>query len=129
MLGGPGGGPAPAAWNAGRNAPERGRRGPRRELRLFGSGLNSKRSAPLLRGRRPVEIEHALEPVGDPVLLVSGRAIENGVRLAGKGRPEVRGIGMRIEETWKVGLNAVQSFLELGARIHGGKLFRVVLMG
>lgn len=76
-----------------------------------------------------MEIEHTLEPVGDPILLVSGRTIENGVRLAGKGRPEVRGIGVRIEQAWKVGLNAVQSFLELGASIHGENLSRGVLTG
>jgi len=74
-----------------------------------------------------VEVQHALEPIRDPLLLVSRRAIENGVRLAGKGRPEVRRIGMGIEKPRKIGLNAVQGFLELGASIHGRNVSRIFL--
>lgn len=74
-----------------------------------------------------MEVQHALEPICDPLLLVSRRAIENGVRLAGKGRPEVRRIGMGIEKPGKIGLNAVQGFLELGASIHGRNVSRIFL--
>jgi hypothetical protein len=58
-----------------------------------------------------VKSKHALQPIGDPLLLVSGRAIENCVRFASKCRPDVSGIGMGIAEAREIGLNAIQGFL------------------
>lgn len=74
-----------------------------------------------------MEHQHTLEPVRYPLLLVSGRPVENDFRLASESGPKLLRFGMGIKKAREIGLDSIQGFLELGTGIHGQNLSRLVL--